>query len=93
MFPQVIKPGGGSRPMRHGTSASSHEAVTPSDSNAFTGGTCTGVYVGVGGDVAVLVNGVVVTYKNVPTGFILPVEATRVNSTNTTATDMVAMFG
>ena len=67
-------------------------AVTKSDSVNFTW-IAFGIYVGVTGDV-VIVNPdtTVVTFKAVPAGAILPVECIRVNSTNTTATDMVALF-
>jgi hypothetical protein len=93
MLAQGIDPNGKVRALRHGSSASAHEVVTPADSGAFTNGVCTGIYVGTGGNVAAVVDGVAVTYTNVPSGFILPVNASRVNSTNTTATSMVAMFG
>lgn len=64
-------------------------AVTPSDSTEVN---ARGLYVGTGGDVA-LVNtqGTAVTFKNVPTGTILPVFAWKVNSTNTTASNLVAL--
>ena len=52
-----------------------------------------GLYVGGGGDVAlVMLSGAVVTFKAVPTGTTLNVRFTRVNSTNTTATLMLALF-
>jgi hypothetical protein len=66
-----------------------HFAITPSDSTNFNA-YARGIYVGVGGDVVVVSPaGNAVTYKNVPTGAILPVIAIRVNSTSTTATNMV----
>ena len=37
-------------------------------------------------------DGSIVTYPSVPSGFVLPVHATRVNATNTTASGIVAMF-
>lgn len=69
-----------------------HFAITPSDSTNFNV-YARGIYVGVGGDVVVVSpGGNAVTYKNVPTGAILPVVALRVNSTNTTATNMVGLM-
>ena len=69
-----------------------HFAITPNDTteetNAFRG-----LYVGVGGDVVILsVGGEVVTYKGVPTGFVIPIQGARVNATNTTATNMVGIW-
>lgn len=54
---------------------------------------CRGLYVGTGGDVtAVLEQGsTAVLFKAVPTGAILPICATRVKATGTTATDLVAL--
>jgi hypothetical protein len=70
------------------------EAITPSDSADLPGGTCTAIWVGTGGNVAVRCDpmGAAVTMKNVPSGFQLNVEAQRVMATNTTATDLVAMY-
>lgn len=52
-----------------------------------------GIYVGTGGDVAIVTpDGVAVTHKNVASGSYLPIEHRRVNSTNTTASDMVAWY-
>ena len=67
-------------------------AVTPSDTIDI-GRTTASLYVGTGGDVAVVhEDGSIVTYPSVPSGFVLPVHATRVNATNTTASGIVAMF-
>jgi hypothetical protein len=66
-------------------------AITPSDSTYFA--TARGLYVGVGGNVVVITPGdVAITFKNVVSGAILPVMCQRVNSTNTTATDIVALY-
>ena len=66
-------------------------AVTTSDTvqNNFVG-----LYVGVGGDVAIkgADGGAAITFKNVPTGALLPIVCTRINSTSTTATNMVALY-
>lgn len=49
-----------------------------------------GLYIGVGGDVAVKGRGgVAVVFKNVPAGTILPITVTAVMNTNTTATNIV----
>lgn len=53
---------------------------------------CSGIYVGTGGDVVVVsLAGVAKTYKNVANGSFLPLNALRVNSTNTTASDMLGL--
>lgn len=68
-------------------------AVTKSDTVNIPRKATRGLYVGVGGDVVVVFeNGDAVTFKDVPAGEILPVEAVRVNSTNTTATDILALY-
>lgn len=68
-------------------------AITPSDTVAFVGGPCRGIYVGVTGDITLIpaVGGAAVLFKAVPVG-ILPVMALRVNTTATTATNMVALY-
>lgn len=67
-------------------------AITPSDSTNFE--ECRSIYVGVGGDVVVVLpgSGGAVTFTAVPSGAILPVRAKRVNSTSTTATNLVALY-
>jgi hypothetical protein len=68
---------------------STYEANTPSDT-AFVD--YVGVYVGVGGDLVLQsVAGTSVTFKNVPTGAVLPVRVIRVMSTSTTATNIVGL--
>jgi hypothetical protein len=70
-------------------------AVTPSDTVdiAGVGFTVTrGLFVGVAGVVVAIINGQAVTFTGVQNGQILPIQCTRVNSTNTTATDMVALW-
>ncbi len=50
------------------------------------------IYVGTGGHVSLTGrSGVAVAFKNVPSGTILPVKATYVNFTGTSATDLVAL--
>lgn len=67
-------------------------AVTPSDSVDFARGLCRGIYVGVTGNVAIVnQNGTATTFVGVPAGSVLPVNCRRINSTNTTATSIVAL--
>ncbi len=51
------------------------------------------LYVGVAGDVAIVPRdgGTAVVFTGVPAGTVLPVRGVRVDSTNTTATDMVGL--
>lgn len=71
--------------------AVSAEAVTPSDTVNLSR-TCRAIWVGVAGNVAVVFDDdVAVTFTGVAIG-VLEVQAKRINSTNTTATTMVAMF-
>jgi hypothetical protein len=72
--------------------------VVPSDvtTNDATARPCTGIYVGVAGNVAVQMAGNdtgSVVFPAVPAGAILPVRAVRVYATGTTATSMVFMYG
>jgi hypothetical protein len=67
-------------------------AVTPSDTVGFIQGPCRALYVGVAGNVSVLSGGADVVFVGVQAGSILPVETARVNSTATTATNIVALF-
>ena len=65
--------------------------VTPSDVTDL-GAPTTCLYIGVSGDVSVqMVGGNTQIFANVPVG-ILPVQCTRVNSTGTSATDIVALW-
>lgn len=68
-------------------------AITPSDTVDFAVPTYGGIYVGgTGGDVqAVREDGTVVKFDAVPVGAVLPIVAIRVNSTDTTATEMVGL--
>ena len=51
------------------------------------------IYVGVSGDVSAvpLGGGTAVVFKAAPVG-VLPIEVSRINATDTTATDIVALF-
>lgn len=66
-------------------------AVTKSDATILE--TTRGLWIGTTGDVAVVFadGGSAVTLKAVPVG-ILAVQVTKVMSTNTTASDMVALY-
>jgi len=69
--------------------ASDASSVTPSDT---TNVSAKALYVGGGGDVAVVTeDGTTVTFSGVPAGSILPIRVQKVNSTNTTATSIVAL--
>ena len=72
-------------------SASTAEAVTPSDTTKLSAVT-RALYVGGAGNVAVLMaDGSTATFVGVPAGSVLPIRVQRVNSTNTTATSMVGL--
>jgi len=64
---------------------------TPSDATQFTQDTS--LFVGVGGDVAVIMWGdtVAVTLKNVADGTFLPINVRKVMTTNTTATNIILL--
>jgi len=66
--------------------------VTPSDTVAIKGGPARALYVGGTGDVvAINENGAAVKFVAVPAGSILPIVTSRVNATNTTAANIVAL--
>lgn len=64
--------------------------VTPSDTDGLALGKCRSLYVGVAGDLSIVVNGVTVTFPAIA-GY-HPMRATQVNSTGTTATDILALY-
>ena len=67
-------------------------AVTTSDSVNLSS-IARALYVGTGGNVvAVMPNDDVVTFSSVQSGQILPVRVKRVNATNTTASNIVALY-
>lgn len=67
-------------------------AITKSDATNFPA-TVRGIYVGGTGDVVAITEaGAAVTFSSVPAGAILPIRAIRVNSTGTTATNMVGLY-
>lgn len=79
-------------------SAEEYVAVTPSDTTDFMGAgnkfrLTRGIYVGGAGNVAVVDGrGDAVTFSGAVAGSVIPVRCKRVNSTNTTATNLVALF-
>ena len=68
-------------------------AVTPHDTTLLTNPTdIRGIFVGVAGDVSLQCASGAVVFKGCYAGQVLPVKCSRVNSTSTTATDMVALY-
>lgn len=68
------------------------EAVTPSDATNFTNGATDAIFVGSVGAVAAVIGGSAFTFGAVPAGTLLPIRCTRINSTNTTASNIVALY-
>lgn len=67
-------------------------AIVPSDSVNFTRTPTQGIYVGVSGNISVVLeDGSTASLLSVPIG-LLPVRATRVNAAGTTATNLVALY-
>jgi hypothetical protein len=69
-------------------------AVTASDTVALPNGVCRALWVGGAGNIAILAedDAAAVTLSGVQAGTIIPVRTRRVNSTNTTATLIVALY-
>lgn len=68
------------------------EAVIPSDTADLTQ-VSRALYIGQGGDVAVtLQDGVVLTFEAVGAGSLLPIRASNVRATGTTATGILALW-
>lgn len=72
------------------------KAVTPDDVNNLPDGECRGLWVGVGGDIAIVAADDPVAdeqiLKNVPSGYLVPIATIRVYSTGTTAASIVAIY-
>ncbi len=67
-------------------------AVTPSDSVALTTD-ARALFIGTGGNIVIVTSGgETVTFTGVLSGSILPVRTHRVNSTSTTASNIVALW-
>ncbi|NNH59461.1 hypothetical protein HLI01_22255 [Rhizobium laguerreae] len=72
--------------------ASNAAAVTPNDSTDLTY-TSRAIYIGGAGNLAVIMaGGQTVTFTGVLAGAVIPIRASRVMSTNTTATSIVAVW-
>lgn len=72
--------------------ASNAVAVTPHDSTNLSD-VCRALYIGTAGNMAVVTaDGATVLFSNVPAGSIIPIAVSRVNSTNTTASAIVALY-
>lgn len=68
-------------------------AVTPTDAAAFSFGLARALYIGTGGNVVVYdADGNAVTFKNAASGSVLPIRTGGVASTNTSASDIVALY-
>ncbi len=68
-------------------------AITPSDSVDIQGGQLTrGVYCGGAGNIYAVIGGNTVAFIGVLTGTVLTIRCSRINSTSTTATNLVALF-
>jgi hypothetical protein len=71
--------------------ASDGFAITPDDDEDLPE-VVRAIYVGVAGDVtAVLREGATLSFTNVPAGSLLPVRATRIKATGTSASDLVGL--
>ena len=69
------------------------EAVTLSDSVDFITKPCRALWVGSGGTIKMTTrSGDVITLTNVPSGYLLPIACTRVWSSVTTASSIVALY-
>ncbi|MGI9486184.1 MAG: spike base protein, RCAP_Rcc01079 family [Geminicoccaceae bacterium] len=73
------------------TPARSASSVTPNDSTVLE--RTKGVWVGGSGDMSVVMhNGNTVTFAGIVAGSLLPIAVSRIRSTGTTATAIVALF-
>lgn len=79
--------------IENGKTSRQYRAVTPHNTNALALGECSAIFVGVGGDVVLVdIDATEVTFKNVPSGGIIPCQTSIVKSTGTTATNIVALY-
>lgn len=67
-------------------------AITPHDTNASITGSPIAIYVGVTGNINMTIDGTDVVFKGAQAGSILPISASAIKSTSTTATDLVALY-
>lgn len=74
------------------SSANDAVPVDVSTDNQILPGTCRNLYVGTAGDIAlVTAKGSTVTFASVPVG-VLPVQATQINNSGTTASGILALY-
>jgi hypothetical protein len=68
-------------------------AITPSDTTNMVS-MCRGIYVGTAGNIAAIMSDGTgpITFMNCLQGQVLPIIAMRVNNTNTTASNLVALL-
>ncbi len=67
--------------------------VTPSDTVDLPGGVCRGLYVGVSGNVNLITpSGVTIVIVGLAAGIVHPIRASRIKSTNTNASSIVAVY-
>lgn len=68
-------------------------SVTPSDTTDIRGGQLTrGLFVGSNGNLSVVMDNGTVIFTNVVAGNVYPFRVSRVNATNTTVSNIVALF-
>lgn len=66
--------------------------ITPSNDTDFKV-EARAIFIGVGGDIRIRTqSGNTVTFKNLVSGYILPVQVVRVYQTGTTASELIALF-
>lgn len=70
------------------------EPVTPSDASDLPGGLPSyGVFVGIAGNISVVINGGTVLFQGIQAGGWLPVAPSRIRATGTTAGGLIALYG
>lgn len=68
-------------------------AVAPNDTTDLTTGATRALFVGGAGNIAVIMeDGSAVTFNGVTAGTLLPISVSRVKATNTTATNILALY-
>ena len=76
-----------------GSKATNAVAITPDDANDLATTPTEGLYIGVTGDVKVdMIDGSTVTFTALKGGIVYPYSVSRVYATDTTATDIVALY-
>lgn len=78
-----------------GSSYQDAHAVTPSDAAALPGGPCRGLFVGGTGTLTIITAAGTTTTLTIPVGacgFTIPINATQIKATGTTATGIVALY-